>query len=206
MFGDAHAGGRAQIDAAHFAGVGDQGSLVGFHRPVRSRTRFSFDAQQFSGEGWSASGAHLHARASEGGKKIGHAGFFSKREAERSQAAGERCFGVVIDPGDAAAGEVERGQRFEDVVELGAGEIDVDGLAAANVAQMLEIADAVFVEDDATDREVGGGFRAVAADFFCFRFRLRRACCWFGLSLAEIGNEQTHVERVHDFGHWATPK
>ncbi len=85
--------------------------------------------------------------------------------------------GVVIDSGDVTAGEVEGGQRFEDIVELGTGEIDVDRLVAANAAEMLEVANAVFVEDDATDREVGCGIRARAADFSCSRFRLRRACC-----------------------------
>ena len=67
VFGDTHAGCRAQIDAAHFAGVGDQRDFVGLYGPSRGSARLSFNAQQFSGEGWSGGGADFHTRASEGG-------------------------------------------------------------------------------------------------------------------------------------------
>ena len=40
-----------------------------------------------------------------------------------------------------------------------AGEVNVDVLAAADGAEMLEKADAVFIEDDAANREFGNGRR-----------------------------------------------
>ena len=46
---------------------------------------------------------------------------------------------------------------MENVVELAAGEIDADGFVAADVAEVLEVADAGLVEDDAADRKFGGG-------------------------------------------------
>ena len=89
--------------------------------------------------------------------KIGEIGFFFEGKAEGAEAFVERGFGIVVDAGDLAAVKVEDGEGLENVVELAAGEIDADGFVAANVAEVLEIADAGFVEDDAADGEFGGG-------------------------------------------------
>ena len=42
---------------------------------------------------------------------------------------------------------------MEDVVELGAGEVDGDVLVVGDFAQVFKVADAVFVEDDLADGE-----------------------------------------------------
>ena len=99
----------------------------------------------------------MQTRAAEGTIKFREIGFFFQREAESAEAFAERGFGIVVDAGDAAAVEIEDGERLENVVELAAGEIDADGFVAADVAEVLEVADAGFVEDDAADGELGGG-------------------------------------------------
>lgn len=70
----------------------------------------------------------------------------------------EWCGGVVACSGDAAAVEIDGGEGLEDVVELRGGEVDGDGLVAGDGAGVLEEADAVFVESDASDGEEGGFF------------------------------------------------
>lgn len=57
---------------------------------------------------------------------------------------------------------------FQNIIELSAGEINVDVLAAGDAAEVLEMADAVFVEDDAAHRQF---FRRFGSG--CARFRLR---------------------------------
>ena len=99
----------------------------------------------------------MQTGAAESAIEFREVGFFFEREAESAEAFAERSFGIVVDSGDAAAVEIEDGERLENVVELTAGEIDADGFVAADVAEVLEIADAGFVEDDAADGEFGGG-------------------------------------------------
>ena len=99
----------------------------------------------------------MQTRATESTVEFREIGFFFEREAECAEAFAERGFGIVVDAGDAAAVKVEDGERLENVVELTAGEIDADGFVAADVAEVLEIADAGLVEDDAADGEFGGG-------------------------------------------------
>jgi hypothetical protein len=99
----------------------------------------------------------LETGAAESAVKFREIGFFFEREAECAEAFAERSFGVVVDAGDAAAIEIENGEGLENVVELPAGEIDADGFVAADVAEVLEVADAGFVEDNAADGEFGGG-------------------------------------------------
>src|SRR6185503_9606085 len=49
---------------------------------------------------------------------------------------------VVVDAGDAAFAEIERGERLQHVVQLRAGERDGDVLAVDDVPEMFEVADA----------------------------------------------------------------
>ena len=51
----------------------------------------------------------------------------------------------------ASAGKIQHGQRFQDVVELAAREINGDVLAAPDAPKMLEVADPVLVENHAPD-------------------------------------------------------
>ena len=167
MVDDADAGCWIEIDGANFAGVGDQRDFFRLRSPVCGVARLAFDAQQFSSYGRACRTADFDARAAESAEKFGDARAFAEREAQCSEAASDGSFGVVIDSGDAAAVEVEDGERFQHVVELRGGEIDVDVLAAAHAAEMFEIADAVFVEDDSAHRQFSGrrGFRCVRMCF-----------------------------------------
>ena len=99
----------------------------------------------------------MQTGAAEGAIKFREVGFFFEREAKSAEAFAEWSLGIVVDAGDAAAVEIEDGERLENVVELAAGEIDADGFVAADVAEVLEVADAGLVEDDAADGEFGGG-------------------------------------------------
>jgi hypothetical protein len=56
--------------------------------------------------------------------------------------------GVVADSRDPSLAEIENGERFQDVVQLSGGEVDVDILAAANVPGVFEVSDTVLVEND----------------------------------------------------------
>src|SRR4029077_2052594 len=62
-FGNAHAGGRSEVDAADFASVRDQRNLVGFDRPVGGVARFAVDAEKFSDQRRGRLTADLDARA-----------------------------------------------------------------------------------------------------------------------------------------------
>src|SRR6185369_16343858 len=106
-----------------------------------------FYTQQLAGQRCPACAENFQTRATERAEKFGHAGLFAQRETQRRQPARERRFRVVVHSGDAAAGEVQHRQRFEYVVELRAGEIDVHVLAPAHAAEMLEISDAILVQD-----------------------------------------------------------
>ena len=155
--GELDADGGSEFDAADFAGIADDGGEVDFEGGAAGNARFAFDAEQAAGDCGGA-GANLQTRATESTVEFREIGFFFEREAECAEAFAERGFGIVVDAGDAAAVKVEDGERLENVVELTAGEIDADGFVAADVAEVLEIADAGLVEDDAADGEFGGGF------------------------------------------------
>ena len=49
---------------------------------------------------------------------------------------------------------MQDGQRHQDVIPLRAREIDVDILAVAHAAEVLEIADAILVENDPSDGQL----------------------------------------------------
>src|SRR5712691_2038898 len=80
---------------------------------------------------------------------------------------------------EAPLAEVEDSQRLEDVVELAAGEINGDVLAATHAAQVLEVAHAVLVQHHAAHgqfpRDCLGSSR-----FFSPRFGRYRYCGLFG--------------------------
>ena len=146
--GELHGDGRSQFDAADFARIADDGGEIDFEGGAAGNARFAFDAEQAAGDGGGAD-ANLETGTAESAIKSREIGFFFEREAESAEAFAERSFGIVVDAGDAAAVEIEDGEGLENVVELAAGEIDADGFVAANVADVLEVADAGFVEDDA---------------------------------------------------------
>ena len=154
--GELDGDGGSELDAADFARIADDGGEVNFEGGAAGDTRFAFDAEQAAGDDGGA-GANLQTGAAESAIEFREVGFFFEREAESAEAFAERGFGIVVDAGDAAAGEVEDGERLENVVELAAGEIDADRFVAADVAEVLEVADAGLVEDDAADGEFGGG-------------------------------------------------
>ena len=175
-FGELDGDGGSEFDAADFAGIGDEGGEVDFESGAAGDAGFAFDAEQAAGDGGGAA-ADFETGAAESAVELGEVGFFFEREAESADALAERGFGIVVDAGDAAAVEIEDGEGLEDVVELAAGEIDADGCVAVDVAEVLEVADAGFVEDDAADGEFGGGVLRRA--WWCLTRRcLRRRRLW----------------------------
>ena len=100
----------------------------------------------------------LHAGSADRVIEVDVGGIGREGEGESFELLVEGRGGVVAGSGDAASGEVESGEGLEDVVELGRGEVDGDGLVSGDAAGVLEEADAVFVEGDAGDGELGGVF------------------------------------------------
>ena len=69
-------------------------------------------------------------------------------EPQRAEAASQRRFGVVINTGDAAAIQIEHGERFQHIVHFSRIEIQPGGLPRAQPSRTFEKADTVFVQDD----------------------------------------------------------
>src|SRR5208337_4407780 len=67
----------------------------------------------------------------------------------------ERFGGIVGDRGDVAAVEIEDGQRFQHIADLDLLERQRQGGVAVHAGGALEVADAVLVEDDASDGQGG---------------------------------------------------
>ena len=153
---DVDGSGGIEINAANFSCVGDERDFLGFDGEGGAGASLAFDAEELAGDGGSCAAADFDASAAEGAEKFGLGWFFAESEAKCGQAAGQRGFGIVINAGDAATGQVEHGEGIQDVVELGAGEVNVDVLAAVDGAEMLKKADAVLVKDDAANGELGG--------------------------------------------------
>ena len=93
----------------------------------------------------------LDARAADGVVEVDGGGVFAEAERQGLELLLQRRGGVVARAGDAAAAEVDGGERLQDVVQLCGGEVNGDGLVAGDAAGVLEEADAVFVERDAGD-------------------------------------------------------
>ena len=121
-------------------------------------------------------------------------GSVAEGEGERLELLLERRGGVVAGAGDAAAVEVDGGEGLEDVVELGGGEVDGDGLVAGDAAGVLEEADAVFVEGDAGDGELVGCRR-------CGRFGGRDGGVGLGLGGGDRGDKKADEGRDRECAH-----
>ena len=121
-----------EVDAADFSRVGDERDFLGFDGEGGAGAGLALDAEEFTGDGGSCAAADFDASAAKRAKKFGLRGFFAESQTKRGEAPSERGFGIVVDAGDAAAGKVEHGEGIEDVVELGAGEVNVDVLTSSN--------------------------------------------------------------------------
>ena len=149
-----------ELDGADLAGVGDDGeeAVLG-DRIVTFFARCGFGFAQVDGEQAAgdadAGAADGYACAADGVVEVDVGGVVGEAEGEGFELLLERRGGVVAGAGDTAAVEVDGGEGLQDVVELGAGEVDGDGLVAGDVAGVLEEADAVFVESYAGDGEGG---------------------------------------------------
>ena len=152
---NADGGGWIEVEAAYFPGIGDEGDFFGFDGEVGVGAGLAFDTEEFADDGRGRAAADFDASAAQSAEQVGHGGLFAEGETQGSEAMGERSFGVVVDAGDAAAGEIENGEGIEDVVELGAGEVDMHAVAATDAAQVFEEADTVFVENDAAHGKIG---------------------------------------------------
>src|ERR1700732_3812090 len=84
---------------------------------------FLFDAEQASSRGFRLA-AHFNSRSPQRRKKIRARDLFAEGQGERPQSFIERRDRVVADARNSSLAEVDHGERFENVVELGGGEID----------------------------------------------------------------------------------
>ena len=144
----------------------DGGGVVGVGRGAEA-LGFEFDRHETAGDlgvaGAAGCAGYLDALAAEGVEELLGGGVVVHGEGQGFELLGEGGGGVVVDSADAAAVFIEDGEGLEDVVELGAGEVDGDVLVVGDLAQVFKVADAVFVEDDLADGEglgwggVGGG-------------------------------------------------
>ncbi len=151
FFRNFHARRRIEIHAAHFAAISDQRNLIRLHRPAwpGARARLAFNAQQLASQQRSVAAANFQSRPAQCAEELRGRRPFAQRQPQRCQSARQRRFGVVVDTGDAAAGEIQDGQRLQDIIQLCAGEVHVNFLAPTYTPEVLEIANAVLVEHDA---------------------------------------------------------
>ena len=167
-------GGVEQADArvgreeqgAGGAGVGDDGEeallecgscgvvgLWGLRRLIQLGGRADFEREDAAGEGGAGAG-DLDAGTAQGVVEVLLGGLFAEGEREGVELLGQGRGGVVVGAGDVTATEVYGGEGLEDVVQLGRGEVEADGLIAGDAAFVLEEAYPIFVERDVGDAEV----------------------------------------------------
>ena len=151
-----------ELEGSGGAGVGEDGEEATIEEGsagIRTdRRQADFEREDAAGEGGSGSG-DLNAGTAQGAEEILLCGLLAEGEGKGAKLLVERCGGVIAGAGDAAAAEVDGGEGLKDVVELGGGEVEGDGLVAGDMAGVLEEADAVLVEGDVGDRQarrVGG--------------------------------------------------
>ena len=116
----ANVGGGGKLEGADGSGVGDYGdeTLLGGGLVVGWRRGDGFEVEQATGDGGSG-GVDFYAGAFDGLVEVGGGGVFGECEREGLELLREGRGGVVGGSGDAAAVEVDGGERLEDIVELG---------------------------------------------------------------------------------------
>ena len=100
---------------------------------------------------------NFDALTAQGLEEFRGGGVVAHGERERFELLGEGRGGVVVDAAYAASVVVEDREGLEDVVELGRGEVDGDALVAGDLAEVFEVADAVFIENNLGDGELVNG-------------------------------------------------
>ena len=136
-----------QREAAYVAAIGHEGHHILEHHPVLGGAVAPLDAQQPAGNHASRS-ARLDACAAERRQQVDRGRARADRNPQRAEPLLHRRDRVVADPGDLAVAHVDRRQRLEHIVQLRAREPDRDVLPVADVAEVLEVADAGLVEHD----------------------------------------------------------
>ena len=116
----------------------------------------NLDGEEAAGEA-AGGGVDLDAGTADAVVDVDGGGGFAEGEGKKFELLLEGRGGVIGGSGDAAAAEIDGGKGLEDVVELGAGDVNADSLVAGDLPGVLEEADAVLVEGDAGDGELGGG-------------------------------------------------
>jgi len=96
------------------------------------------------------------ASAAHGVEESGAVGVAVEGEAQGAEALAEGSDGVITHAADVTSGEIDNGEGLEHVVELRGGEANVEFLVSGDAALVLEVSDAVFVEDDPMDGKLGG--------------------------------------------------
>ena len=100
--------------------------------------------------------ASFQARSPQSAQKLRERGFVAGWQAQIAQLAIQRSRGSIRHAGDAASVEIQHRERLENVVELAGCEGNRDVLVAANLAQMLEVPDAVLIKNHALHGQLVG--------------------------------------------------
>ncbi len=149
FLGHANTGGWIQIEDADFSAVADDGNLINGDFLVAFDGNLALvDAEKASRGGFRAA-ADFEARAAQGIQKLGRGWVLAYGQMQGAETPLEGSVRVVADAGDASLAEIEDGQGLQHVIQLRGGELYVYVLAVAHPAGVLEVADAVLVENDA---------------------------------------------------------
>ena len=152
---NAHAGRPGEFEGANRARIAHYGEKSALDGVASGRLLGPLlVAHDATGNRGRAGPADFDARAAQGSIEVFGRGLVVEPQRDVLELLFERRGGVVADAGDAASAEVERGEGLERVVELRGGEVNGDGLIAGDAARVLEVADAILVENDAADGQL----------------------------------------------------
>src|SRR5215813_14119227 len=198
----AHTQAGSERKSAYLAGSGHHRKLkrLDFFLPLFRC--LLFHAQQSSGN-QCRSVTHLNMRSAQGCKKVCQRGGLSQRQPQRLELFRDRGDGVVAHARDLPAIQVKNGERFQNVVKLGAGEINLDFLVATNATGMLEISHAVLVQDHPPDGQFLRGALGKTGEYS----KQWKQCCKYAvfhwpvlLSIRyNLGNSMKGTPRHRDF-------
>ncbi len=156
--GDANGHARVEGDRLHVAGVGHEGKRVNRRGTAVDPALEALHAEQ-AADYARAGRPHFESGAAKRGQKLRARRLLAERQAQRAQPPIERRIRVVAHAGHTASAQIERRERFQDVVELAAGEGDRHLLVAANLAEVLEIPHPALVQHHAPHGQPVGGSR-----------------------------------------------
>jgi hypothetical protein len=140
------------FDRLRVAIVAHERQLGGGFGGAAARVRARFHGEQPAGRDRCAA-PDLEPRAAERLIKLQLAGVVGERQRQRREPLRDGRDRVVADVRDRTAIEIEHRQRLQDVIQLRRGEGHDHVGRAGDGADVLEVPNAAFVQDDVLDRE-----------------------------------------------------